>query len=66
MSNHEPLLSTQEVAERLGVSRWQVSAFIRRGDLVATKLNARVIRVSENDLQAFIEQRRVDPTRHTP
>ena len=59
MTDNEPLLTTREVAERLGVSLWQVGALIRRGDLPAVKLNARVYRVAEGDLRAYIEQRRV-------
>ena len=63
MTDNEPLLTTREVAERLGVSLWQVGALIRRGDLPAVKLNARVYRVAESDLRAYVEARRVTVTR---
>ena len=64
MADREPLLNTREVAERLGVSTRQVWALIRSGDLPAVKLNARVYRVAEGDLRAYIESRRVTVTRH--
>ena len=58
MADHEPLLNTREVAERLNVSTRQVWALIRSGDLAAVKLNARVYRVAESDLRAFIQNRK--------
>lgn len=58
MADHEPLLNTREVAERLSVSTRQVWALIRSGDLLAVKLNARVYRVAESDLRAFIQNRK--------
>ena len=58
MADHEPLLNTREVAERLSVSTRQVWALIRSGDLAAVKLNARVYRVAESDLRAFIHNRK--------
>lgn len=56
---HEKMLSTREVSERLGVTRKKVTGLIRSGDLSATKLNARVFRISETDLRDFIDQRTV-------
>ena len=58
MADHEPLLNTREVAEYLSVSTRQVWALIRSGDLPAVKLNARVYRVAESDLRAFIQNRK--------
>lgn len=58
MADHEPLLNTREVAERLSVSARQVWALIRSGDLAAVKLNARVYRVAESDLRDFIHNRK--------
>ena len=58
MADREPLLNTREVAERLGVSTRQVWALIRSGDLPAVKLNARVYRIAESDLRAFIHNRK--------
>ena len=58
MGDHEAMLSTREVADRLQISRKQVMSLIRRGELPAAKFNARVFRVAESDLRSFIEQRR--------
>ena len=58
MVDREPLLNTREVAEHLGVSTRQVWALIRSGDLPAVKLNARVYRIADSDLRAFIHNRK--------
>ena len=43
-----------EVASRCGLSIRTVLAAIHSGDLIAMKVNARVIRVSEDDLARWI------------
>ncbi len=51
------LLTTIQVAERLGLSRKSVNDFINQGRLKATKGKQNHNFVSESDLQAFIETR---------
>lgn len=48
------LLTVPEVATRLRVSRVSVHRWIAEGRLTATRLGERVVRVSEQDLDAFI------------
>lgn len=55
------LLKTKEVARRLGVTSRTVSKWIRDGELKAIKLNGRVWRVREEDLDEFIESRPTSP-----
>src|SRR5262249_25423785 len=45
---------TQEVADRLGVSRSTVYAWVRQGKLRATKTGDRLLRISANDLTSFL------------
>lgn len=52
------LLSTAEVAELLGVSRWHVSDLARRGDLPSVVLGRRLRRFHPEDVAGFIHQRR--------
>ena len=53
----ERLLTVQDTAERLKVSGKQIRRWIKAGDLVAYRLG-RQIRISENDLELFLRQRR--------
>lgn len=49
------LLTLDEVAERLQVSRRTVQRHIKAGKLVAIKMN-RAVRVRHSDLEKFIEE----------
>ena len=52
------LLTMQEVANRLKVSVWTVRRYIRDGKLKAIKLN-RGLRVREEDLERFLQEREI-------
>lgn len=54
--------STQEVADRLGVSVFTIRRYIRAGKLRAVKLEG-VYRVRRQDLAAFLREREIgDPS----
>ncbi len=53
-------LSTKEASARLGVTLRSLYRFIDEGELSAYRFG-RVIRVTESDLDAFIESRRIEP-----
>ena len=56
----ERWLSVQDVVERLGVHEQTVRRWIKTGDLPAYALGDRAgYRVAPDDLQAFLERRRV-------
>ena len=48
----------EEIAQLLRVSDWQVGVWIRRGDLIETRLDRRVSRIEATDLAAFVKARR--------
>jgi excisionase family DNA binding protein len=50
----EKLLTPEDVAERLQVSRWTVMDYLREGRIQGRKVG-RLWRITEGDLQAFIE-----------
>jgi excisionase family DNA binding protein len=50
--------STQEVADRLGVSVFTIRRYIRSGKLRCVRLEG-VYRVSREDLQAFLREREI-------
>ena len=52
-----PLLTAREVAERLGVSPETVLRWIRRGELPAIKLPGGAVRVREDELERWLEER---------
>jgi excisionase family DNA binding protein len=58
----EPIrwMSTRETAERLGVTLRTLYRFIDEGQIAAYKLG-RVIRLKEQDVDAFIEASRIAP-----
>ena len=58
------LLKIKQIAERLACSIATVYDLIKGGKLIAVKIGARGggIRVSEQDLQAFIESCRIVPS----
>ena len=51
------MLTVREVAERLKLREYTVRDYIRKGKLSAAKFG-RVWRVSEEDLEKFIEERK--------
>lgn len=51
------LLRAAEVAERLGLSVKHVRRLMQDGELKATRLGPRAVRVSEPDLAAFVASR---------
>lgn len=50
----EPLLSTEQAAERLGVSRNAVGEWVRTGKLRAARIGNKVWRIDPKDLVAFV------------
>jgi excisionase family DNA binding protein len=58
----EPIrwMSTREASERLGVTLRTLYRFIDEGQLAAYKFG-RVIRIKEDDVEAFIEGARIVP-----
>lgn len=58
----EPIrwMSTRETSDRLGVTLRTLYRFIDEGQIAAYKLG-RVIRLKENDVEAFIEASRIAP-----
>ena len=53
-------MSTQEAARRLGVTPRTLYRFVDEGSLPAYKMG-RVFRLKQSDVDAFIEQARVQP-----
>jgi excisionase family DNA binding protein len=54
------LLTPEQVAERLNVSRITVMKWLRQGKIAGRKLGGKIWRVHPDDLQAFIEASAVD------
>jgi excisionase family DNA binding protein len=54
MKVEERLFSPEEVAERLGMSRYTIGEWLRSGRLKGRRIG-RFWRVKESDLQAFID-----------
>lgn len=52
-----PLLTTRDVAGRLGVSTETVLRWVRRGELPAHRLPGGMLRFAEVDLDAWLAQR---------
>ena len=57
-STGDRLLSPQQVAERLGVSRQTVLRLVRRSELPAIRLSPGLLRVSEDALHEYLSGRR--------
>lgn len=58
----EQWLSVQDVVDRLGVHEQTVRRWIKSGELAAYALGDRAgYRIAIEDLQAFMERRRVEP-----
>lgn len=60
MADQVQWLSTQESAERLGVTLRTLYRFVDEGQIAAYKFG-RVIRLKESDVEAFIEGARIEP-----
>lgn len=60
------MLSVKEVSKRLGLSRTLVYREIRQGRLVHHCFGQRAIRVSVDDLDAYIKSRRDDSPKYFP
>lgn len=61
-------LTVREVADRLRVSASSVYLVVESGRLAHHRIGARrgAIRISEDDLEAYLAQCRREPTTHTP
>jgi excisionase family DNA binding protein len=59
MGEEERLLTPEQVAERLSVSRHTVMKWLREGKLTGQKLGGKIWRVHPDDVQAFIAASRV-------
>lgn len=58
-SDHDPLLTLQEAADRLKVHYMTAYRWVRKGDLPAFKTGGR-LRLRESDVDAFVSRREVD------
>lgn len=54
-------ITRQQAAERLGISLPTLDGLIRRGQLPASKIGARIVRINERDLEEYFSTRRVAP-----
>jgi excisionase family DNA binding protein len=54
MKAEERLFSVEEVAERLGMSKWTITDWLKAGRLKGSKIG-KFWRVKESDLEAFID-----------
>lgn len=54
-------ITRQQAAERLGISLPTLDGLIRRGQLPASKVGPRIVRIDERDIDAYLAARRVAP-----
>lgn len=54
-------ITRQHAAERLEISLPTLDGLIRRGQLPASKIGARIVRIDERDIEAYLSARRVAP-----
>jgi excisionase family DNA binding protein len=54
-------MTIQAVAEMLSCTERHIYDLIREGALQAIKVSGRMVRISEQSLNTFIETRRIDP-----
>jgi excisionase family DNA binding protein len=64
MAEDRNLLTPEQVAERLNVSRITVMRWLRQGKIPGRKLGEKIWRVHPDDLQAFIEASAVGRPEH--
>ena len=62
MADDSTLLTPEQVAERLAISRLTVMKWLRQGKIRGQKLGRKTWRVNPEDLEAFL-QRRAHPAR---
>ena len=60
MAENNNLLTPEEVAERLNVSRITVMRWLRQGKIAGRKLGGKIWRVHPDDLQTFINTSAAD------
>lgn len=53
----EPLLTTQDVADYLQVSRWSVARLVRIGELRCITIGKRKRRFRQSDVEKYINKR---------
>lgn len=53
----DKLLTVPQVAERLGIARVQAYELVSAGEIPAKRLSPRRIRISESDLQQWIDSK---------
>lgn len=56
-------ITRQEAAERLGISLPTLDGLIRRGQLPASKVGPRIVRIDERDIEDYLAARRVAPVK---
>lgn len=54
-------ITRQQAAERLGISLPTLDGLIRRGQLPASRIGPRIVRIDERDIDAYLSARRVTP-----
>ena len=65
MRDSEPLLTTREVAELLGLSTSSVLRRYRNGDLPGYRLGSNVLRFRPSEIEAWIDECRSRPASAT-
>ena len=58
---YKPVYSIEELAGLLGLHRSTVSGFIARGELTASRLGHRTVRVTHEALMEFLKAKEVSP-----
>ena len=56
-------ITRQEAADRLGICVKTLDGLIRRGQLPASKIGPRIVRIDERDLEAYVAGRLVAPVK---
>ena len=54
-------ITRQQAADRLQISLKTLDALIRRGQLPASRIGPKIVRIDERDLEAFVAGRLVAP-----
>lgn len=55
------LITRQQAAELLGISLPTLDGLIRRGQLPASRIGSRIVRIDERDIEGYLSARRVAP-----
>lgn len=53
------MLTVEETAERLSISKMSVYRLIKTGELKAFKFRTQIIRIEEKDLDEFLKEKRI-------